>query len=87
MYNLELDKTTEEIKNSGASKILIQLPDGLKPRAKKIVDYIQEKCGCEVFIWFGDCFGACDFPLGAESLGIDLVIQFGHSEFNKEGEW
>ena len=44
-----------------------------------LADYIKEKSDCKVFIWFGDCFGACDFPLGAESLGIDLIIQFGHS--------
>lgn len=87
MYDLELNKTIIEINSSGARKVLIQLPDGLKPKAKEIVDYIEGKCECEVFIWFGDCFGACDFPLNIGNIGVDLIIQFGHSEFSKGGEW
>lgn len=87
MYDLELDKTVEEIKKSNANKVLIQLADGLKPRGKEIADYIESKCECEVFIWFGDCFGACDFPLSIGNIGVDLIVQFGHSEFSKRSEW
>jgi len=87
MYNLELKETIEEIKRSSANKVLIQMADGLKPKAREIVDFINSRCDCEVFIWFGDCFGACDFPLGVEKVGIDLILQFGHSEFNKEDIW
>jgi len=66
-YNLELEKAIERIKQENAKLVCIQLPDGLKPKAK-------------IIIWAGSCFGACDYPdLGKQ--GVDLLIQWGHSEF------
>jgi len=88
MYNLELEKTIEQIKNSKAKQILIQLPDGLKPQAQEIVEEIEGAVGdCCVFIWAGDCFGGCDIPLEVGNLGVDLIIQFGHNKFEKQGKW
>ena len=84
MYSLEIEKVIEEIKNSNAKRVLLQLPEGLKPKAKEIVDSIEVNCDCEVFIWFGDCFGACDLPLGIDELGIDIVFHFGHNEFRRK---
>ncbi len=84
MYNLELDKLSKEIKKSDARKILIQLPDGLKPKAKEIVCKLENETDAEVLIWLGQCFGACDLPLNAENFGIDLLVQFGHNKFNKK---
>ena len=86
MYKLELDKAIEEIKKRNAKQILVQLPDGLKHKANKVVDYIEENTDAKAFIWFGDCYGACDLPLGMDILNIDLIIQWGHNKFNKE-EW
>ena len=40
-YNLEIEKAIEKINLNSARKVLIQLPDGLKPRAKEIKDKIQ----------------------------------------------
>ncbi len=82
-YNLELQKAIDEIKASKARKVCIQLPDGLKPKAKEIKEKIDGVFGdkVEVFIWAGSCFGACDTPLGLEKLDIDLLIQWGHSEW------
>ena len=34
-----------------------------------------------VLIWGGSCYGACDVPLQVERLGVDLLIQWGHSEW------
>jgi len=60
---------------------LLQFPDGLKPYATAVVDYLEEKTSAEFLIWFGSCFGACDTPIGLENIKpkIDLIIQFGHS--------
>jgi len=74
-YELELDRIIGEIKKSKVKSVLLQLPDGLKPWGPTLVDYIEEKCGVEVMIWLGDCFGACDLP----DSGCDLVVQFGHA--------
>ncbi len=80
-YDLELDRVVSEIRKQKAKRVCIQLPDGLKPHADKIARHIKKETGAEVFIWAGSCFGACDVPLGIEKLGVDLLIQFGHSEW------
>jgi 2-(3-amino-3-carboxypropyl)histidine synthase len=78
-YNLELEEVTKEIKKNKAKKVCIQLPDGLKPNAVEMAKELKEKTGSEIIIWAGDCFGACDTPIGLKDLGIDMLIQFGHS--------
>ena len=75
MFKLELERVIEEVKANDAKRVLVQLPDGLKPRANEVVDAIEE-LGVEVVILFGGCYGACDLPLGMESLKIDLVVAF-----------
>ncbi len=78
-YSLDLDFAVENIKKLGAKLVLIQFPDGLKQYATAVVDYLREKTGAEFIIYLGSCFGACDYPVGMDKLGIDLTIQFGHS--------
>ena len=78
MYNLELEKAIKEIKEKKAKTVCIQLPDGLKPKAKEIADRIKEKTNAKVIIWAGSCFGACDTP---NLKNIDLLIQWGHSRW------
>ena len=80
MYNLELDKAIEKIKTEKAKTVVIQLPDGLKSKAKEIVDILKEKTNAEILLWGGSCFGACDTP-NLNSIKADLLIQFGHSEW------
>jgi 2-(3-amino-3-carboxypropyl)histidine synthase len=77
-YDLELDKAVALVKNSRAKKVCIQLPDGLKPRAAEIADRIERETSATVLIWEASCFGACDVP---QINGVDLLIQFGHSEW------
>ena len=84
-YDLELSRAVEEIKKASAKLVCIQLPDGLKPRAAEIQAYIEKNTGAEVIIWMGSCFGACDVPLQVERLGVDLLIQWGHSVWR--GSW
>ena len=83
-YEFEFKKILDEIKNSRAKLVLLQFPDGLKPYATTIVDYLKSKTDgkVEFLIWLGSCFGACDTPVGLEKLKpkIDLLIQFGHNE-------
>ena len=82
-YDIELERVVAEIKKksevgsrkSEEFKVLVQLPDGLKPWALVICDYLSERCDVEVRIWLGSCFGACDLP----DSDADLVVQFGHA--------
>ncbi len=76
--DLELDTAVEQILSSKAKSVVIQLPDGLKPKAKQIADYIESRTQAAVQIYLGSCFGACDVP---QNVKTDLLIQWGHSEW------
>ncbi len=80
-YNLELDKAVKLIKDEKAKLVCIQLPDGLKPKAKEIQQKIKQDTDAEVLIWAGSCFGACDLPVEVNNMGVDLLIQWGHSSW------
>lgn len=83
-YNLEIDRIIKKIEKKKAKRILIQIPDGLKREADKIVEEIEKKAGkeIEILIWLGSCYGACDIPqFEGIDKDIDLIIQFGHSEW------
>ena len=80
-YDLELERIIEAIKEKSYKKVCLQLPDGIKPLAKKITDAIQKETDAKVIIWAGSNFGACDLPLEVERLGVDVLIHFGHSEW------
>lgn len=76
MYNLEIEKAIKKIKKQKAETVCIQLPDGLKPKAKGIADRIEKETNAKVVVWAGSCFGSCDVP---DLKNVDLLIQWGHS--------
>jgi diphthamide biosynthesis enzyme Dph1/Dph2-like protein len=82
-YELELNRAATEIKKQNAKVVCIQLPDGLKPEAESIVLELEKQTDARIITWLGSCFGACDVPLQVKDLGVDLLIQFGHSEWKK----
>ncbi len=77
-YDLKISKVIEHIKDKKPNSVLIQLPDGLKPKAQEITNQIQAETEAKVFIYLGSCYGACDIPT---NVNVDLVIQFGHSDW------
>jgi 2-(3-amino-3-carboxypropyl)histidine synthase len=87
IYDIDIDEIVKKIKKVRAKKILLQFPDGLKPYANVITNEIEKNCRCECMIWLDSCFGACDLPLQVEKIGVDLVVQFGHSawKFKNKG--
>ncbi|MBD3319024.1 hypothetical protein GF342_03885 [Candidatus Woesearchaeota archaeon] len=80
-YDLELDRVVKRIIDEKAKTVCIQLPDGLKPRAGEIYDHLTAHTSAQIIIWLGSCYGACDIPLEVERLGVDLLIQWGHSQW------
>jgi len=82
VYDVEIDKIVDTIRKQKAKRVLLQFPEGMKPYSTIIADEVEEKANCQCFIWMGSCFGACDVPLEVERLGVDLIIQFGHSAWN-----
>ncbi len=88
LYEAELTKAIERIKETKAKTVCIQLPDGMKPMAEEIEAEINAKTGARVLIWLGSNFGACDIPLGLPQMGVDLLISWGHNPFHKKlGGW
>lgn len=81
-YDLELEKIISEIKSKKCKLVLLQFPDGLKPYATAIVDFLESKTKAEFLIWMESCYGACDTPVLPTEIEkkIDLMIQFGHNE-------
>ena len=79
MYNLQLNQAIKSIKESKAKNVLIQIPDGLKPRATEIAEYLENNTKANITIWADSCWGVCDTPVGINNLNFDLLLQFGHS--------
>ncbi len=78
-YDLEYSRIVQEVIKSQAKRVLLHLPDGLKPKAEEIQKLIEQQTDAQVLIWAGSNFGACDIPIDAERTGVDLIIHFGHS--------
>ncbi|MDP2907361.1 MAG: diphthamide synthesis protein [Nanoarchaeota archaeon] len=76
-YDLELERAVKEIKKRKAKIVCIQLPEGLKPKATEIYDYLVKETDAKILIWAETCFGACDVP---DLKDVDLLIQWGHSK-------
>jgi len=90
-YDLEIDKIVKTVKKEKAKTVLLQFPDGLKPYSTVIADELEkrlkeQKIKAEILIWLGSCFGACDIPNIPKKLGVDLLIQFGHTAWNYNKE-
>jgi 2-(3-amino-3-carboxypropyl)histidine synthase len=80
LYDLELDRVVSEIKERDAGKVLLQLPDGMRPFAFQLVEAIEKSTGANVFLSGDSCYGACDIALSqAEQLGVDLIEHYGHT--------
>jgi 2-(3-amino-3-carboxypropyl)histidine synthase len=78
-FDLEEKRIKEEIKRRHADKVLIQLPEGLKTKATRLAEVVEET-GALAIISADPCYGACDIAVReAEDLGADLVVHFGHS--------
>lgn len=81
MYNIDYEKIISTIKEQGAKRVMVQLPDGLKNNALEIQQKLQAATDAEILFWSGTNFGACDLPVGLEKLGVDLLIHLGHTEW------
>ena len=79
MFNLELDKAAAFINKEQPKKVLLQLPDGLRPKTKEIQEFLHKKTKALILIWSGSCYGACDLPVEAKNIGVDMIIHWGHA--------
>ena len=82
-FDFEEERIKQEITKLGAKRVLLQMPEGLKPEAPKLAKII-EKYGALAIISADPCYGACDIAISeAEGLGVDLIVHFGHAKMVK----
>jgi 2-(3-amino-3-carboxypropyl)histidine synthase len=86
-YNFELDRVLKEINRRNAKRILIQIPDGLKPQAFTLATTIEKNAKTKVFLSASPCYGGCDIAINqAKILNVDLIVHYGHTPFRSELE-
>jgi 2-(3-amino-3-carboxypropyl)histidine synthase len=82
-FDFEEERIKLEIGKLGAKRVLLQLPEGLKPEGPRLAK-IVEKTGAIPIISANPCYGACDLATAeAQSLGVDLIVHFGHARLLK----
>jgi 2-(3-amino-3-carboxypropyl)histidine synthase len=82
-FDFEEERLKQEITRLNARRVLLQLPEGLKPEAPRLTKLI-EKVGALAIISADPCYGACDLATSeAESLDADLIVHFGHAKLLK----
>ena len=80
LFDFEEERIRQEIVRIGAKRVLIQLPEGLKPESPRLAK-IVEKAGALPIISADPCYGACDLAIdAAEALDVDLIVHYGHSK-------
>src|SRR4030042_6930959 len=82
-FDFEEERIRQEITRLNAKRVLLQMPEGLKPEAPRIAKLV-EKAGALPIISADPCYGACDLAMSeAETLDADLIIHFGHAKLLK----
>jgi 2-(3-amino-3-carboxypropyl)histidine synthase len=82
-FDFEEERIKQEIAKLDAKRVLLQLPEGLKPEAPRLANVV-DKAGALPIVLADPCYGACDLATAdAESLGVDLIIHFGHAKMVK----
>lgn len=79
-YNFEIHKTIWRIRQTNAKRVALQMPEGLLLFATSISDIIRDFTEADTVIMGDVTYGACcvdDFT--AKSLGVDLLVHYGHS--------
>ncbi|MHB1812174.1 MAG: diphthamide biosynthesis enzyme Dph2 [Thermoplasmataceae archaeon] len=78
MKLLDLDEAVTKLKELGAKKVLLQLPDGLKPHVFEYFNRLSENFS--IIVSSESFYGACDIGSRDVYSGVDAVVQLGHSE-------
>lgn len=78
---MQLEKAIRELKKTGAKRVFIQYPEGIKRRIQETAS-ILEKEGIETVLCLEYTYGACDVrEHEAELLKCDAILHVGHEDF------
>ena len=79
-FDFEEERIKQEITKLSVKRVLLQLPEGLKPEGPRLAKIVEES-GALPIISADPCYGACDIAVNeAENLGVDLIVHFGHAK-------
>ena len=82
----QIEHLVEEVKKTGAGRVMLQLPMGLRTRATEIASAL-EKINVSTVISLNPCYGACDLAdEEAKQAGCQLLVHVGHSKFYRSFE-
>jgi len=81
-YQLEIGKALELIRRSGAGRVGLQAPEGLKRLLPGLAETIRKETGATVIVSGDHCYGACDVDQEL-ALEVDLLIHLGHAELGE----
>lgn len=74
----------KEVTKTGARRIMLQLPEGLKMSAAEIVEKLAGN-NIEALLAGDSTFGACDIKDDyAKTMNCELLVHVGHSKFYKD---
>lgn len=80
---VDLAKAKEFLRQKDARTVIVQIPEGLKPKTGWISEQLSEACE-NVFVKMDPCYGACDLPLNdMKALNADAVVHIGHSAIHQ----
>ncbi|MDR3205919.1 MAG: diphthamide synthesis protein, partial [Candidatus Methanoplasma sp.] len=85
MFDLEIERINDWIRNRGFDSVALQFPEGLKLRALEVSDLIFKSTGVRAVILGHPCYGACDLFTDYRKYASAL-IHFGHSPIPSMGE-
>lgn len=78
VFDLQIERIEDWVRDRGLSSVAIQLPEGLKVRATEISGRIHSDTGADVVVLGDPCYGACDIFSDYKTYAQGLV-HFGHS--------
>lgn len=85
LYKLEESRIVEEIRKRGSKRVLLQMPEGLKPNGFKLAKLLEEETDAEVLLSGDPCYGACDLALlPKKAVEADLLVHVGHARIPSE---
>jgi 2-(3-amino-3-carboxypropyl)histidine synthase len=77
---VDMKSIRSKLVKAKAKRVMIQVPEGLKPDIVEIARLHEEK-GIAAIISLEPCFGACDLrDREAKELGCDALVHIGHSD-------
>jgi len=77
---INAERVLPALRKIGARKVLVQIPEGLKPSAAAYAEALAAG-GVEAMVFIEPCYGACDLrDREAKALGCDALVHVGHSD-------